>query len=173
MARPDIEALKAHLLSIDGRGFQVDWFLEEELRPPEVELLLEVGHLDSPEHLTPRPMDLSECHRNVRRLVAADSSVDWRFGMALSSDDIWRVHSWALRRGRIVETTLPRIRYFGIDMGRLMALRHHPPRHVEFRDPYVIAARALGVPRGRVMRRVDDAVGRIRTAMAGKPRPPT
>jgi hypothetical protein len=163
MARPDLDALKDHLLSIDGRGFQVDWFLEEELRPAEVELLLEAGHLDSTEHLTVRTMDLSECHRNVRRLMAADSTIGWRFGMALSSDDIWRVHSWAIQRGRIVETTLPRIRYFGLDMGRLMALRRHPPRHDDG-DPYVRAAKQLGPPRGAPMRRVNDAVGRIRSA---------
>ncbi|HVL52975.1 MAG TPA: hypothetical protein VM344_01790 [Vitreimonas sp.] len=162
-SRPDIHALKAHLLAIDGRGFQVDWFLDEELRVPEVELLLEAGHLDSTEHLTVRPMDLAECHRNVRRLAAADSTVSWRFGMALSSDDIWRVHSWALRRGRIVETTLPRTRYYGIDMGRLMDLRRHPPRNVTFPDPYVHAARALGAPRSRLGSRVRDGIRRLRT----------
>jgi hypothetical protein len=161
-ARPDLEALKTHLLSIDGRGFQVDWFLEEELRAPEVELLLEVGHLDSTEHLTVRPMDLSECHRNVRRLLAADPQVDWRFGMALSSDDIWRVHSWALKRGRIVETTLPRIRYFGIDMGRLTELRRHPPKHVEFPDPYLRAALELGPPRTRLTARLGQGLRRLR-----------
>jgi hypothetical protein len=161
-ARPDIEALKAHLLSIDGKGFQVDWFLDEELRAPEVELLLEAGHLDSPEHLTVRPMDLSDCHRNVRRLVAADPSVDWRFGMALSSDDIWRVHSWALKRGRIVETTLPRIRYFGFDMGRLMELRRHPPKASDFPDPYVRAARDLGAPRTGLSKRLNEGLRRLR-----------
>jgi hypothetical protein len=166
-SRPDLEALKAHLLAIDGRGFQVDWFLEEELRAPEVELLLEVGHLDSTEHLTVRPMDLSECHRNVRRLRAADPQVDWRFGMALSSDDIWRVHSWALKRGRIVETTLPRIRYFGIDMGRLIELRRHPPRHVQFPDPYLRAALELGPPRTRLAARLSEGLRRLRGRRAG------
>ena len=164
-ARPDLEALKAYLLEIDGRGFQVDWFLDEELRVPEVELLLEACHLDSPEHLTVRPMDLSECHQNVRRLAAADPAVDWRFGMALSSDDIWRVHSWAVKGGRIIETTLPRIRYFGIDMGRLMELRRRPPRNDGYGDPYVQAARALGRPRGRRMRRVSNAVSRVGAAL--------
>ena len=161
-ARPDLDALKAHLLSIDGRGFQVDWFLEEELRAPEVELLLEVGHLDSPEHLTLRPMDLSECHRNVRRLRAADPDVGWRFGMALSSDEIWRVHSWALKRGTIIETTLPRIRYYGIDMGRLMDLRRHPPRRADFPDPYAQAARDLGPARSRLAARVASGLRRFR-----------
>jgi hypothetical protein len=161
-ARPDIEALKTQLLAIDGRGFQVDWFLDEELRVPEVELLLEAGHLDSTEHLTVRPMDLSDCHRNVRRLVAQDPSVGWRFGMALSSDDIWRVHSWALKRGRIVETTLPRIRYYGIDMGRLMELRRHPPRHETFPDPYVRAARELGRPRSPLQVRITRGIQRLR-----------
>jgi hypothetical protein len=166
--RPDIEALKAHLLKIDGRGFQVDWFLEEELRIPEVELLLEVGHLDSTEHLTVRPMDLSECHANVKRLLAQDPTTDWRFGMALSSDDIWRVHSWAIQRGRIVETTLPRIRYFGFDMGRLMALRRHPPRPGDFPDPYLRAAQALGSPRRPLAGRMSEAVRRLRGERAAR-----
>lgn len=162
MTRPDLEALKSHLLAIDGRGFQVDWFLEEELRAPEVELLLQVGHLDSTEHLAVRTMDLSECHRNVRRLAARDPDIGWRFGMALSSDDIWRVHSWAIRRGRITETTLPRIRYFGIDMGRLMELRRRPPRQSDFPDPYVEAARKLGPPRSRLAERVAHGLRRLR-----------
>lgn len=160
--RPDLEALKRHLLSIDGRAFQADWFLEEELRPPEVDLLLEVGHLDSTEHLMVRPMDLSECHRNVRRLAAADHEVGWRFGMALSSDEIWRVHSWAIQRGRIIETTLPRIRYFGLDMGRLMELRRRPPRDQVFADAYVHAALALGRPRTALRTRLRGTVDRLR-----------
>lgn len=162
-ARPDLEALKTHLLAIDGHGFQVDWFLAEELRVPEVELLLEAGHLDSTERLTVRPMDLSQCHQNVRRLRASDPEVAWRFGMALSSDDIWRVHSWALKRGRIIETTLPRIRYFGFDMGRVTELRRRPPKQVDFPDPYVRAALELGTPPRQLVVKLSHGLRRLRS----------
>jgi len=36
-------------------------------------------------------MDLGGCHANVRALLVADPTLEWRLGMALSDDGIWRV----------------------------------------------------------------------------------
>jgi hypothetical protein len=35
-------------------------------------------------------------------------------GYSLSDDGLWRQHSWGLRREGILETTVPRVKYFGV-----------------------------------------------------------
>src|SRR3954453_21146479 len=62
-------------------------------------------------------MQRSGCHRNVaklwlrvpRRLFANGT------GYALSDDGLWRQHSWGVKEdGTIVETTVVRLKYFGL-----------------------------------------------------------
>lgn len=78
-----------------------------------------------------RPCD---CHNNVRKLwananprdvdgVRRRASARLRFiatGYALSSDGMWRQHSWLIERSertlRLIETTAPRIAYYGFAM---------------------------------------------------------
>lgn len=63
----------------------------------------------------------SQCHRNSSYCWEAnqDKTVLCT-GYALSEDGMWRCHSWLVelrpRRNRIVETTEPRIAYFGFGM---------------------------------------------------------
>ena len=63
----------------------------------------------------------SQCHRNSSYCweVNQDKTVLCT-GYALSEDGMWRCHSWLVelrpRRNRIVETTEPRIAYFGFGM---------------------------------------------------------
>jgi hypothetical protein len=66
------------------------------------------------------------CHHNTAAMFAKKEL--WRFagrsdlpkikivtGWALSDDGIWRSHSWGVQRdGTVVETTCPRIGYFGV-----------------------------------------------------------
>jgi hypothetical protein len=67
-----------------------------------------------------RPLDPVHCHRNcvdLRCYVGAGAS-QYRVvhGWALSDNDTWYCHSWCIKRTgleSIVETTLPRIAYFG------------------------------------------------------------
>jgi hypothetical protein len=35
-------------------------------------------------------------------------------GYSLSDDGLWRQHSWGLRREGILETTVSRVKYFGV-----------------------------------------------------------
>jgi hypothetical protein len=58
----------------------------------------------------------SACHNNVSLLWALQKPkvVGIGTGYALSSDGLWRQHSWGVRRGGLVETTAPRDQYFGI-----------------------------------------------------------
>lgn len=63
----------------------------------------------------------SQCHRNASRLWEANKDKSRICtGYALSSDGMWRQHSWCIwhksRSNQIVETTEPRILYFGFVM---------------------------------------------------------
>jgi hypothetical protein len=142
--RPDLDRLKAILLAKGGSRFQVDDFLEKELEPAEAELLALAGREDPIRDADVRSMDVSECHANVRELVRTEQGLEWHFGLALSADGIWRIHSWAWGSGRILETTLLRDCYFGINMGYLIGLRDGVVEAPDPSDPYVAAANRLG-----------------------------
>jgi hypothetical protein len=64
-------------------------------------------------------MRTSACHRNVAKLWL---QVPCRLsaigtGYALSDDGLWRQHSWGIKRdGTLVETTVVRVHYFGLQL---------------------------------------------------------
>jgi hypothetical protein len=59
-------------------------------------------------------MAMNNCHANAALLwMGSGGAVEIVSGYALSEDGLWRQHSWGLDRGRVVETTAPRNRYFG------------------------------------------------------------
>jgi len=59
----------------------------------------------------------SQCHANTAALWLGDEIEGIATGYALSSDGLWRQHSWGLDgQGRIVETTEERIAYFGFEL---------------------------------------------------------
>ena len=74
----------------------------------------------------------SACHDNAARLVQMDpGKMLMMSGYALSDDGMWRGHSWCLRREddgsfTIVETTCPRLGYFGHIVRRETAGALHP-----------------------------------------------
>ncbi len=117
MSRKDIDCLKELLLLLGGERFQVDWFLEKELEPAMTELLTEHGEILDGREAAMERMGRSSCHENVMQLAKKDGYSAW-FGLALSDDGIWRVHSWAIKEGgRVVETTEPRDIYYGLRVG--------------------------------------------------------
>jgi hypothetical protein len=63
-----------------------------------------------------RTMKKSECHRNVAKIWAGKQRelVGIGTGYSLSEDGLWRQHSWGIRREGILETTVSRVKYFGI-----------------------------------------------------------
>lgn len=71
-----------------------------------------------------------QCHRNSSRCweVNQDKTVLCT-GYALSEDGMWRQHSWLVelrpRKNRIVETTLPRVAYFGFGMTLIEARKFY------------------------------------------------
>ena len=61
-------------------------------------------------------LDMCRCHGNSAKLHLADPSFRIMTGYALSSDSIWRQHTWTIRDGKVVETTEPRVLYFGFEL---------------------------------------------------------
>lgn len=105
---PDLVRLRNDLLDIKG----------EEVVPsyePDSKSLVERGHIISSENVIYTKMRDSQCHMNVRYLYLEDDSIDdIATGWALSSDGLWRQHSWAIKNGSVVETTVGRDIYYGI-----------------------------------------------------------
>lgn len=60
-------------------------------------------------------MEAIQCHSNSSRLYLEDpKNTTIVTGYALSlRDNLWREHTWALRGGRVIETTMRRRAYFG------------------------------------------------------------
>jgi len=65
-------------------------------------------------------MEKSECHRNLAEIWSNKKHelVGIGTGYALSDDGLWRQHSWGLRREGILETTVSRVKYFGVVLQR-------------------------------------------------------
>lgn len=61
------------------------------------------------------PVEPGCCHDNVAALQQqTDGACAWWTGYALSADGLWRHHSWGWWQNRIVETTVPRLVYWGL-----------------------------------------------------------
>lgn len=64
-----------------------------------------------------KEMELSKCHDNCEILFAQKEINNIYSGYALSTDGLWRFHSWGINLdGDIVETTCPRILYYGVTL---------------------------------------------------------
>lgn len=79
------------------------------------------GELWYGEGATLTPGRTSHCHSNSASLWEANrDTLLLATGYTLSRDGMWRQHSWCVRPspsgGRVVETTMPRIAYFGFAM---------------------------------------------------------
>jgi hypothetical protein len=87
---------------------------------PDLQLLLERGEIfDEQADLVGG--ETGQCHLTVARLWREQKEAFMiGTGYALSADGLWRQHSWLFRRqpapgeNRLVETTLKRVKYFGI-----------------------------------------------------------
>lgn len=113
--RPKLDRLKELLLMVGGERFQRDDFLDAEMRDYELDALLDRGELHDGSGAEMAPGEVSGCHDNSCRLALENEGWQMWTGLALSPDGIWRVHSWAVRPdGRIVETTVGRVLYFGV-----------------------------------------------------------
>jgi hypothetical protein len=82
---------------------------------PTIDLLIQTGQSFSAEDASLRPGVERECHLNSVTLWRAGKALAIGTGYALSDDGLWREHSWAWGRDDdLIETTGPRISYFGL-----------------------------------------------------------
>lgn len=81
-----------------------------------VEVLYTNGQLFSLDGLTLVLMETSACHSNTIEWYHNQTERDTGMctGYALSSDGLWRQHSWGVSKGHIVETTIERVAYYGL-----------------------------------------------------------
>lgn len=103
-----VNHLSEHLLTLGGTKALVD------AQDPHISLILEKGKEQSPRSAISAHGHPIQCHSNVCALHDANPHVHVHTGYALSDDGIWRPHSWARTGGRVIETTEPRIKYFGV-----------------------------------------------------------
>jgi hypothetical protein len=68
------------------------------------------------EKITVVPCERNECHRNCATIwKSSPDTVSIVTGYCLSSDAMWREHTWLMDgTDAIIETTVPRTRYFGM-----------------------------------------------------------
>ena len=115
--QPEILALRAKLLGIGGAEI-VALPLTMGIDPfvPILEKWGEV--MEGP--VTYRRLEPSQCHLNVARLWEERKKrsrlIGVATGYALSDDGLWRGHSWGLNKRGIIETTVSRVKYFGLPL---------------------------------------------------------
>jgi hypothetical protein len=126
--RPELLTLKASILAHGGQRFQVDAFLEMEIDADEAVALLREG-IFYPGKLARLVSGgrVNQCHDNTADFVARNPAWFACFGFALGSDQIWRVHSWALYLDgpditRLAEVTHKMTAYYGRVIGGGMAI---------------------------------------------------
>ena len=91
--------------------------------PDMVRLLLERGHGFDSAAVVHRPGEASQCHKNALKAWGEDESVQVVMGYGLSEDGLWRQHSWLWDpvNNQIIETTVPRVKYFGVVLTDIQA----------------------------------------------------
>lgn len=115
-ATPELKKLKTFLTKeYPKTRFQRTSYLLDCLPRTVAFVLLDQGAFQQGENIKLMLGAPSECHDNVAALIRKNPKWKWVFGLALSKDQCWRVHSWALTtKNRIVETTEKRTVYFGV-----------------------------------------------------------
>lgn len=107
--QPNFAALAVRLVAIGG--WHVASGLEQDL-----DQLLARGEERKPASVVLCEGEPCRCHSNSARLHEADARNQIATGWALSEDGLWRQHTWCERDGTLIETTLPRERYFGFPL---------------------------------------------------------
>jgi hypothetical protein len=105
--QPALNYLYGRLLEVGGKAVAARY--EED-----AEKILERGLEMSPKSLRMMIGDRNACHANTARLYETNQNqVKIVTGYALSSDQVWRQHTWGLWGKKVVETTEKRTKYFG------------------------------------------------------------
>ena len=107
--QPDLEVLRRLLLGLGGIHL-----VAPTSRDATLSLMIDAGFVMAGP-VVRRTMGKSQAHRNVAEIWVKKQHelVGIGTGYALSADGLWREHSWGLQREGILETTAPRVKYFG------------------------------------------------------------
>lgn len=113
---PEFRPLKEKLLTIGGWGVCVP-AIEEDLHA-----LLKRGQRFPGRSRSLKGVPCG-CHANTAALYERLEDGKIVTGYALSRDGMWRQHSWLWLYGRVIETTVKRISYFGVILNEVEADR--------------------------------------------------
>ena len=108
--QPELKALQRLLLRLGGE------FLVAPPKPDtDLSAVLDCGFVMAGP-ITLKLMERNGCHQNVAALWGnkKTSLVGIGTGYTLSEDGLWRQHSWGVLREGILETTIERLKYFGV-----------------------------------------------------------
>ncbi len=106
----------------------------------DVERLLDRGRIFDTRKLKLAPGQPNKCHHNVSRLWAVNAQMQLVTGYSLT-DNLWVQHSWLwdLTTDELIETTDPRVKYFGAvlseDEAHLFAWETVPEFHDAEKQP--------------------------------------
>jgi hypothetical protein len=86
---------------------------------PDLQLLISAGFVMAGP-VVQRAVRENRCHQNIAEVWAEKRHglVGIGTGYSLSDDGLWRQHSWGVRRRGILETTVSRVKYFGVLLQR-------------------------------------------------------
>jgi hypothetical protein len=110
--RPDLTALKRHILKLGGKHFVRNDYLAAEIGRAEADKLRAEGTCRYGEGAQLEQMEGGQCHENALVLVCGDGVELWT-GFALQGE-VWVPHSWCVQNSRIVETTGVAELYYGV-----------------------------------------------------------
>lgn len=106
-AQPILNYLYGRLLEVGGKAVAAQFEID-------AERILDRGVEMSPRGLKMMVGGKSACHANTARLHEANpEQIQIVTGYAMSSDQVWRQHTWGLLGKKVVETTEKRVKYFG------------------------------------------------------------
>ncbi len=113
------KALCSHLLSLGGKIVALE-FVES---PNFCKTLVELGQETSCKNLEIYQGESRQCHITSAVLWSKNRKTYNLFtGFGLSEDGVWRRHSWIVtNKGVLIETTVPREKYFGLSLNAVLA----------------------------------------------------
>lgn len=121
------ELMSQRLMAFGGRGVVPQ---DESLAM--LERLGRAAEIEQPRSVRVDEMEPNQCHRNSLMCWARSLGAEkvW-YGYALSTDGLWRQHSWVRDDRGIIDTTALRVAYFGLERSfescaKLLALEINP-----------------------------------------------
>jgi len=107
--------------------------------PPEhVQWLLDDGRIFDSTKLKLKKGEPRRCHENASWIWAENEQLQLVTGYALDGDDkLWMQHSWVWNpsKGQLIETIVPKKKYFGAALNDVQALKFAFENVPDFTDP--------------------------------------